>query len=186
MDATITQDTQQQHTKNAPNSNIVMIPDYKGNPHYYDFGTKNESFLITLLVECKNNPWYFFREVCRVPIRGAGTAPLYLHRAGCAAIWCFEHSIDFELVQPRQTYKTTTITAIAEYMMLFEYRNCDIPYLHKTETRCTDNIEILRDYICALPKFMNPWATYKHLPGAKPVVTHCLDGSRMSVSSYHL
>ena len=66
-----------------------------------------------------------------------------------------------------QTYKTTTITAIAEYMMLFEYRNCDIPYLHKTETRCTDNIEILRDYICALPKFMNPWANYKHLPGAK-------------------
>lgn len=66
-----------------------------------------------------------------------------------------------------QTYKTTTLTAIMAYLMLFEYRNCDIPYLHKTETRCTDNIEILRDYITALPKYMNPWANYKHLPGAK-------------------
>ena len=28
-----------------------------------------------------------------------------------------------------------------------------------------DNVSILRDYITALPKYMNPWANYKHLPG---------------------
>lgn len=120
-----------------------MIRDSKGVPHYYDFGTKNESFLLTaqelktlgikhwyfmlevkypytnvqeidpynpnisaediarVLAECKANPWYYFREVIRIPIRGAGTVPLYLHRAGCAAIWSFMHSFDFELVQPR-------------------------------------------------------------------------------------
>lgn len=115
--------------------------------------------------ECKHNPWYFFREVSRVPIRGAGTTRLYLHRAGCAAIWSFMHSIDFELVQPRQTYKTTVLTAIMSYMFLFEYRNADIPYLHKTETRCTENVGILRDYIQALPKWMNPWYGQKHPPG---------------------
>ena len=64
-----------------------------------------------------------------------------------------------------QTYKTTVLTAIMSYMMLFEYRNCDIPYLHKKESRCTDNIGILRDYITALPKYLNPWANQKHLPG---------------------
>ena len=110
---------------------------------YYDFGTKNESFLMTaqelktlglknwyfmlevkypntgvqdidpynpdipaedmgkILIECKQNPWFFFREVCKIPVRGTGLVPLYLHRAGCAAIWCFLNSIDFELVQPR-------------------------------------------------------------------------------------
>ena len=120
-----------------------------------------------ILVECKQNPWYFFREVLHVPVRGAGAVPLYLHRAGLAAIWCWLHSIDFELVQPRQTFKTTVITGIMAYAMLFEYRNCDIPYMHKTETRCTDNVGILRDYITALPKYMNPWATAKHPPGLK-------------------
>ena len=118
-----------------------------------------------ILVECKQNPWFFFREVSRVPVRGAGTLPLYLHRAGCAAIWCWLNSFDFELVQPRQTYKTTVITSIMSYAMLFEYRNCDIPYMHKTEKRCTDNVGILRDYIMTLPTYMNPWATSKHPPG---------------------
>lgn len=188
-------------------SNIVQIKDEKGVPHYYDFGTKNESFLLTaqelrelgikkwyqclevkypnlgvqdidpydpnisptdigkIAIECKQNPWFFFREVTRVPVRGAGSVPLYLHRAGHAAIWCFMNSIDFELVQPRQTYKTTVITAIMSYAMLFEYRNTDIPYMHRTEKRVTDNIGILRDYIMALPKYMNPWATFKHPPG---------------------
>ena len=28
-------------------SNVCMIRDSKGIPHYYDFGTKNESFLLT-------------------------------------------------------------------------------------------------------------------------------------------
>ena len=188
-------------------SNIVRIDDDSGKPHYYDFGTKNSSFLLTakelkdlgyknyyfmlevrhpefvvqdmdpynsditaddigkILIECKHNPWYFFREVTRIPVRGAGTQPLYLHRGGCAAIWCFIHSLDFELVQPRQTFKTTVITAIMSYAMLFEYRNADIPYMHKTEKRCTDNVGILRDYIMALPKYMNPWANAKHPPG---------------------
>lgn len=120
-----------------------MIKDEKGISRYYDFGTKNSSFLLTakeikelgyknwyfmlevkypnlkvqdmdpyakdisaedigkILIECKNNPWFFFREVIRIPVRGAGTVPLYLHRAGLAAIWCWMNSIDFELVQPR-------------------------------------------------------------------------------------
>ncbi len=174
---------------------------------FYDFGTKNESFLLTaqelktlgiknwyfmlevaypqlgvqdidpydekisasdigkIVGECKQNPWFFFREVARIPVRGAGTVPLYLHRAGCAAIWSFIHSFDFELVQPRQTYKTTVLTSIMSYMFLFEYQNVDIPYIHKTEKRCMDNVGLLRDYITTLPKYMNPWANMKHLPG---------------------
>jgi len=188
-------------------SNIVRIDDENGNPRFYDFATKNSSFLLTakelkelgiknwyfmlevkfpnlgvqdidpydpnispenigrIHVECKNNPWFFFREVTRIPIRGAGTVQLELQRAACAAIWCFIHSIDFELVQPRQTHKTTVLTAIMSYMVLYEYRNVDIPYMHKTERRCTDNVGLLRDYIMALPKYMNPWADAKHPPG---------------------
>ena len=182
---------------------------FKINGKYYDFQTKNSSFLLTaselkalgiknyyfmlevvnpqtgvqdldpydpnlspedigkIIMECKQNPWYFFREVSRVVARGIGELPLYLHRAGCAAIWSFINSIDFLLVQPRQTYKTTVITAIMSYMFLFEYRDVDIPYMHTTEGRCTDNVELLRDYIMALPKYMNPWANMKHPPGAQ-------------------
>ena len=51
------------------------------------------------------------------------------------------------------------------YNLLFEYRNCDIPYMHKNESRCVDNVGILRDYVMALPDYMNPWAKMKHPPG---------------------
>jgi hypothetical protein len=110
---------------------------------YYDFGTTNESFLLTaqelktlgiknwyfmlevrfpqtgvqdidpydpnitpqdigkVVIECKHNPWFYFRELARVPVSGAGDVQFYLHRANHAAIWSFIHSLDFELVQPR-------------------------------------------------------------------------------------
>ena len=176
---------------------------------YYDFETKNTSFLQTaqelktlgiknwywmlevrypqlgvqdidphdpdisqedigkLIIECKANPLFFFREVAIVPVRGIGKRPPILHRASAALIWCFLNSIDVILCQPRQTYKSTWATLVVEYMFLFEYQNCDIPYLHIKETRCVDNAEMLRDYIEALPKYLNPWSSQKHPPGAK-------------------
>jgi len=120
-----------------------------------------------ITIECKQNPWYFFREVAMVPVRGVGKLPPILSRASAALLWCFMHSIDAILCQPRQTHKTTWATILMEYMFLFEYQNCDIPYLHLTEKRCVDNAEMLRDYITSLPHYLNPWYGRKHLPGTK-------------------
>ena len=190
-------------------SNIIRIDDEYGKPHYYDFGTKNTSFLLTaqelktigiknyyfmlevkypnlgvqdidplnpdispedigrIHMENKNNPWFFFRECVRVPVRGAGKFPLVLTRASCAAVWCFTHSIDFMLCQPRQTHKTTWLTSIIEYAFIYVYRNVEIPYMHIRQDRCLENAELLRDYICALPSYMNPWYGRNKLPGTK-------------------
>lgn len=176
---------------------------------YYDFGTKNKSFLITaqelkllgiknwyfmlevmypttgvqdidpyskditaeqmgrICLECKNNPWFFFREVARVPVRGASRVSPILTRASLAAVWCFVNSIDFILNQPRQTHKSTWCTLILEYMFLFEFRNVEIPMMHIRQDRCLESAEMLRDYICALPKYMNPWSGRQKLPGTK-------------------
>lgn len=112
------------------------------NGKYYDFGTKNSSFLLTaqelktlgiknyyfmlevkhpeigvqdidpydenispenvgrVVIECRDNPWFFFREVARVCVGGAGNVPPILTRASCAAVWCFINSFDFKLCQP--------------------------------------------------------------------------------------
>lgn len=127
--------------------------------------TPEEIGKITL--ECKANPWFFFREVQRIPVRGVGLMPTDLSRLAAAMVWCFDHSIDISISAPRQTRKTSWVTSIVSYMFLFEYQNCDIPYLHLTETRCLDNAGILRDYIEALPPYLNPWYGRKHPPGTK-------------------
>lgn len=190
-------------------SNIIRIDDAKGVPHFYDFGTKNSSFLLTaqelkskgiknwyfmlevknphlgvqdldpydpnitpenigrIHIENKQNPWFFFREVAKVPVRGAGNLPTDLLRASTAAIWCFMHNIDFMLCQPRQTKKSTWLTLIVEYAMLYGVQNVDIPYMHIRQDRCLENAEMLRDYICALPPYINPWYGRTKLPGTK-------------------
>ena len=176
---------------------------------YYDFGTKNSSFLLTaqelkilgiknwyfmlevkhpnlgvqdidpyakdiskediarICIECKQNPWFFFREVAKVPVRGSGNKMPILSRASLALIWCFIHSVDVILCQPRQTHKSTWCTLLLMYMFIFEYQNVEIPMMHIRQDRCLESAEMLRDYICALPPYMNPWYGRQKLPGTK-------------------
>ena len=177
---------------------------------YYDFGTKNKSFLETarelkdlgikrwyqclevkypqfgvqdldpysdsltpeqigyLVLEAKDNVWFYAREVVRVPAKGAPQPyRLYLHRAAHATIWCYIHSIDVELCQPRQTYKTTTATALIQHAFIYDQNNINIPYLHIKDADSTRNAGMLRDYIDAGPKWANPWATWRKPPGLK-------------------
>ena len=196
-------------TTSSRTGQIVCLPDANGIKRYYDFGTKNESFLLTakelrsigikhwyfpleikhpefnlhdmdpydpnlspydigkIILECKQNPWYFFREVERVPVRGVGKLPTILRRSSAAVVWCFLHSIDFLLNTPRQLQKTTWITSVIMYMFLFEYQNIEIPYMHIKMDRCIENAEMLRDYIMALPPYLNPWADRLKPPGIK-------------------
>lgn len=186
-------------------SNIVQIGD-----KYYDFGTKNQSYLLTaqelktlgiknfyfmlevkypqlgvqdidpykpnitqeeigkIMVECKANPWFFFREITRVPARGAPTPYMsYLHRSSCAFAWCYLHNIDVMVSQPRQTFKTTWAIILISYSFLFELRNVTIPFMHLNEADVLTNIGMFRDYICALPPYLNPWYGQTKLPGLK-------------------
>lgn len=188
-------------------SNIVQI----GNK-YYDFGTKNTSFIQTakelktlgrknwmfmlevkhpelgvqdinphdenltpqqqgsIIIECSENIWFYFREVLRVPARGAPQPlPFYLHRGACAMIWCYWHNISFMACQVRQTYKTTTAIGLISYGFLFDLKNCRIPMMHILEKKAVNNAKELREYILNLPKYMNPFAEMKKPPGTDSI-----------------
>ena len=188
-------------------SNIVQL-----GGKYYDFGTKNQSFIQTayelktlgnknfyfmlevrypqlgvqdidpfkpnitseeigkIVIECKANPWFFFREVARVPARGMPKPfQAYLHRSSCAMVWCYIHSIDFIVNQPRQTFKTTWTLLITLYSFIFELKNADIPFAHLNEAQVIRNIEMFRDYVYALHPYMNPWLNKPKMPGVKSI-----------------
>lgn len=191
-------------------SKIIEIKDEKGVPHYYDFGTKNESFLLTckelkalgikkwyqclevkfpqfnvqdmdpydenlsgedigkLVLECRENIWFYAREVHRVPAKGAPHPYRFeLQRAAHAAIWCYDHSIDFILNQPRQTHKTTTAIMLSQHSFIFLMNNVDIPFLHVKDSEAVRNAGMLRDYIYTGPKWANPWIHNRKPPGLK-------------------
>lgn len=187
-------------------SKIVKMPDGT----YADFGTKNQSFLLTaqelkalghknwwiclrvkypqlgvqdidpykknitqeeigrLHLECKDNIWFWLREVAKVPARGAPKPfDVYLHRAGHAAVWCYEHNIDFMLNQPRQTFKTTIVMLLTLHAFIYDLKNVDIPFMHTEEKNALRNAGMFRDYVETLPPYMNPWYGRPKLPGLK-------------------
>ena len=121
-----------------------------------------------LVLEAKNNVWFYIREISRVPAKGAPKPyRFYLHRAAHATIWCYIHSIDVELCQPRQTYKTTTATALIQHAFIYDQNNINIPYLHIKDADSVRNAGMLRDYIDVSPKWANPWANWRKPPGLK-------------------
>lgn len=59
-----------------------------------------------IAAECKLNPWYFFREVIRLPASGdLQGIPFEANRGNFAMIWCFFNNLHYLGIQPRQTGK---------------------------------------------------------------------------------
>ncbi|WP_304576729.1 hypothetical protein [Romboutsia ilealis] len=54
-----------------------------------------------IITECIRNPWYFLREVCRIPDQGSDGIPYQLHRGNLAVTWCFINGIDNYLCIPK-------------------------------------------------------------------------------------
>ncbi len=67
-------------------------------------------------LEAVTNPWYFLREVSRVPIDGADAVPFKIHRGTACVVWCFFNNIDVGLVIIRQKGKTIILATL---MVLF-------------------------------------------------------------------
>lgn len=118
-------------------------------------------------LESKDNVWYWLRVCASIPAQGAPRPfQLILTRASAAVVWCYQHSIDVLLCQPRQTWKTTIALLITEYEFIYTLYNVKIPVMHIKEKECLRNVGMLRDYIECLPNWMNPFYGKKP-PGLK-------------------
>ncbi len=107
-----------------------------------------------IAIECKTNPWYFFREVIRIP--EAGGTPIYykLNRANLALIWLFLNSIDLFLTIPRQVGKTIGTCGLVEYMMYVLATNVSIGCFAKGNRLRMENVRRLKELRNALPKYL--------------------------------
>lgn len=69
--------------------------------------------IIRIINESIINPWYFLREVVRIPEQAGDGIPYQLNRANLAATFCFINGIDHYQVIPRQLGKTQSTIASA-------------------------------------------------------------------------
>jgi len=111
-------------------------------------------------VECFENPWYFFREVFRVPPQGsANPRPLRANRGNIGLYWSFFNHIDVGLIQPRQTGKSVSTDGLMCDLTFVAARNCTITMITKDNDLRRKNVERLKGMRDLLPKFLVPLST---------------------------
>lgn len=146
---------------------------------YRSMGIKNHAFLLALVnpklqgvdpfskhltadqmymiaVECKLNPWYFFREIARAPGNsGSEAVPLEANRANIALYWSFFNHCFFTLIQPRQTGKSFSTDTLMSYLMNVVCTGTSINLLTKDDNLRRKNIERIKEIMSELPPYLS-------------------------------
>ena len=130
----------------------LMQPDLQGVDPFDPFLTDEQKLKIK--IECTFNPWYYIREVMRVP-PAAGDNPVKLqaNRGNISLWWCFLNHIDYFLVQIRQTGKSLNSDGISVWYQVFGARNSRSNLFTKGDL-FKEHIARLKKLRALLPKYL--------------------------------
>lgn len=112
--------------------------------------------ILAIGYEVKVNPWYYFREVARVPSLSGNERPRLRANRGNIALWWsfFNHLFTF-LIQIRQTGKSLSTDMLMVYLLCVMCTNTKINLLTKDNKLRRENIGRMKDIIGSLPYYLN-------------------------------
>lgn len=114
--------------------------------------TKDE--ISRILIECRNNIWYYLREVARIPSQGGIPVSFKANRGNIAQTWCILHGIDSWLCLPRQQGKTQSALAVFAWAYSFGTNDSSFIFINKDGSNAKENLQRLKEQIECLPKYM--------------------------------
>lgn len=131
----------------------LIQPALKGvDPHGPNL-TDQQKVMIGL--ECEHNPWYYLREVVRIPpIAGPVPISYIANRGNIALTWSFLCNVDFALIQPRQTGKSVSTDCLMVWLLFIGASNTLINMITKDDSLRKANIERLKRIRDLLPKYL--------------------------------
>ena len=112
-----------------------------------------------IIIECVRNPWYFLREISRIPEQGSAQGPgsgskYLLHRGNLAATYCYLNNINLYFVIPRQCGKTQSMLAILLWTYLFGTTNSEFTFMNKSQKDANENLSRLKAQKELLPFYL--------------------------------
>lgn len=118
----------------------------------------SDEMKLRIFQECRNNRWYFYREVMRVIEPGASTeigggCEFKLNRGNLAYLWACSLNISCYLIMPRQTGKTWASIADCTYTHQF-IRSSGILHFNKNQQDANMNLRRMQDAIRMLPMYL--------------------------------
>lgn len=131
----------------------LLQPELQGVDPFADNLTQDQCLMIAL--ECKWNPWYFFREVLRIPVQGLMHPVRFkANRGNLALYFTFFCNIDVALIQPRQTGKSVSTDGLMIWLTYIGTQSTDIMMMTKDNDLRKKNIERLKEIRDALPPYL--------------------------------
>jgi hypothetical protein len=157
----------------TPNRSFVRIANL-----YKEMGIRNNSFMLALFnpelqgvdpfsskltmeqmasiaIECKSNPFYYFREIVKAPaIAGGQSIQFEANRGNMALYWLFFNHITTILIQIRQTGKSFSVDALMTLLLNIVCSNTSINLLTKDDILRAANITRLKEIDSELPFYL--------------------------------
>ena len=131
----------------------LLQPELQGVDPFSTELTQEQKVMITM--ECKYNPWYFLREVVRIPPQSGNTpVPYIANRGNIALTWCFFNHIDFALIQPRQTGKSVSTDCLMTNLIYLAMLSSRINMITKDANLRSANVERLKRIRDLLPPYL--------------------------------
>ena len=148
-----------------------------------------DSWKARVLRECMINPWYFLREIVRIPDTGGqvgGGVRYKLDRGNLALNFGFCNNWNMFLELPRQFGKTTS--ALCWYLWVFNFKttNSEIMFMNKKHEDSKMNLTRLKNIRATLPSYLQMDTQYgldgKKLKPKNNVETleHISNGNKIS------
>jgi len=122
-------------------------------PHSSNITTEEIAMVVE---ECVHNPWYFLREVIRVPAAGTSDSVMVnANRMNISAWFLFYNHITQFLVAPRQVGKSASVEILMANLLTVSCVNTTIVHLTKDDSLRVSHIAKLKDIISTLPPYLN-------------------------------
>jgi hypothetical protein len=106
-----------------------------------------------IVVEVYRNPWYFLREVVRIPAPGKSLR-FELHRGNLAVVWAILNNFNPILLLPRQKGKTISIAAILSWIYDYGTTNSQMLFSNKSVKDALNNLKRFKDIRGLLPDYL--------------------------------
>ena len=160
-------------------------------PYDPDLTAKEQMMILT---ECRDNRWYFYREVMRVQETGASTeigggTEFGLNRGNLAYLWATELNLCTYLIMPRQVGKTWA--AIADIVWTHQFnKNTSVLHFNKDQQNANDNLRRIQIAIGMLPKYLQhsnidfiPVSEKRRVKNNEKTIRNVLNSTILAMSS---
>lgn len=116
--------------------------------------TISDDLKLRIAIEVENNPWYYIREILKLPEAGTDGVNITANRAFLAQWWARMQSIDVFNMQPRQTGKSVTADSEHVWKTIFYGYRSNRFLLTKDRALVVKNTQRLKKIRSMLPPYL--------------------------------